>query len=94
MGGGGRNGPLVPSPPRCGTVPPAPPPGRAVGDNGDHGARAEACGNAGDGDPLKNNDAAAAPVAGEADDAGQENDDHGGDDGDDDEDDDKWGRGA
>ncbi len=94
MGSGGRNGPPVLSPPRCGAVTPAPPPGRADGDNGDRGARAVARGNAGDGNPLKNNNAAAAAVAGEADDAGQENDNHGGDDGDNDEDNDKWERGA
>jgi hypothetical protein len=84
----------VPSPPRCSAVPPAPPPGRAVGDNGDHGARAAACGNAGDGNPLGNNNAATAAVTGKADDAGQENDNRGGDNGDDDENDDKWGRSA
>jgi hypothetical protein len=92
--GGGCNGPPVPSPPRCGAVPPAPPPGRADGDNGDHGARAAACGNAGNGDLLRNNDAATAAVAGKADNAGQENDDHGDDDGDNDKNDDKWGRGV
>ncbi len=53
MGGGGRNGPPVPSPPRCGAVPPAPPPGWADGDNGDRGARAEARGNAGNGNLKK-----------------------------------------
>ena len=94
MGGGGRNSPPVPSPPRCGIVPPAPPPGWADGDNGDRGARAAARGYAGNGDPLKNDDAAAAAVIGKANDAGQENNDHGGNDGDDNKDDDKWGRGA
>ena len=79
MGGGGRNGPLVPSPPRCGTVPPALLPGRADGEDGDDGTRAAACGNAGDGDPLGKDNAAAAVVAGKADDAGQENDNRGGD---------------
>ncbi len=64
------------------------------GDNGDHGACAAARGNASDGDPLGNDDATTAAIAGEADDAGQENGDRGGDDGDDDEKDDKWGRGA
>ncbi len=51
-------------------------------------------GNAGDGNPLGNEDAATAAIAGEADDAGQENNDRGGDDGDDDKNDDKWGRGT
>jgi hypothetical protein len=93
-GGGRRNGPLVPSPPRCGAVPPAPPPGQANGDDGDYSARTAARSDAGDGDPLGNDDAAAAAVTGEADDAGQENDDHGSDDGDDDKNDNKWGRGT
>jgi hypothetical protein len=93
MGGGGCNGPPVPSPPRCDAVPPALLPGRADGDDGDHGARAVACGNAGNGDPLRNN-AAATAVASEPDDAGQEINDCGGNNGDDDEEDDKWGRGA
>jgi hypothetical protein len=92
--GNGRNGPPVPLPPRCGAVPPAPPPGWADGDNGDHGTHAAARSNASDGNPLGNDDAATAAVIGKADNAGQENDDHGGDDGDDDKNDDKWGRGA
>jgi hypothetical protein len=62
--GGGRNSPPVPSPPRCGAVPPALPPGWADGDNGDHGTRAVARGNAGNGNPLGNNDAATAAIAG------------------------------
>jgi hypothetical protein len=94
-GGGKRNGPPVPSPPRCGAIPPALPPGRADGDDGDDGARAVACGNAGDSGPLGNNNAAtAATVAGKADDARQENDNHGGNNGDNNKDNDKWGRGA
>jgi hypothetical protein len=92
--GGRHNSPPVPSPPRCGTVPPTPPPVRADGDDGDHSARAAAHGNTGDGNPLGNNNAAATAIAGKADNTGQENDDHGGDDGDDDKNDDKWGRGA
>jgi hypothetical protein len=93
-GGGGKcNGPSVPSPPRCCTAPPAPPPGWADSDDGDDGTRAEAQGNAGNGNPLGINNAAAATIAGKADNVGQENNDHGGDDGDNDEDDDKWGRG-
>jgi hypothetical protein len=92
-GGGGRNGPPVPLPPRCCAIPPAPLPGWADSDDGDHGARTAAHSNAGDGDPLGNNKAAAA-VASKADDMGQENDDHGGNNGDNDEDDDKWGREA
>ncbi len=92
--GGGRNGPPVPSPPRCGADPPAPPPGRADGDNGDHGARAAAHDNASNGDPLGNDNATTAAIASEADDVGQENNDRGGDDGDDDKNDDKWGRGT
>jgi hypothetical protein len=51
-------------------------------------------GNAGDGDPLGNDNATTAAVAGKADDAGQENNVHGSDNGDDDKDDDKWGRGV
>ena len=90
----GRNGPPLPLPPRCGAVPPAPPPGQANGDNGDHGTCGAACGNAGNGDPLGNNNAATTAVAGEADNSGQENNDCGGDDGDDNENNDKWGRGA
>ncbi len=74
--------------------PPPPPPGWAEGDNGDDGARAAARGDAGNGNPLGNNDAAAAAFAGEADNAGQENNIHGGDNGDNDKDDYKWGRGA
>jgi hypothetical protein len=93
-GGGERNGSPVLLPPRCGAVPPAPPPGWADGDDGDYSARAAARGNAGDGDPLGNDNAAATAVAGKADDAGQEKDDHGCDNGDDDKNDDKWGRGA
>jgi hypothetical protein len=81
-------------PPRCGAVPPALPPGWAKGDNGDHDARAAARGNAGSGNPLGNNDAATAAIAGEADNAGQENHDRGGDNGDDNKNDNKWGRGA
>ena len=84
----------MPLPPRCSTAPPAPPPGWADGDDGDHSTCAAARGDAGDGDPLGNENAAAAAVAGEADDTGQENDDRGGEDGDDDENDNKWGRGA
>ncbi len=91
---GGCNGPPVPLLPRCGAVPPAPPPRWADSDNGDHGAPAAAHGNAGDGNPLRNDDAATAAVAGKADDAGQENNDRGGDDGDNDKNDNKWGRGA
>ncbi len=93
-GGGKRNGSPVPSPPRCVAVPPALLPGRAEGDDGDHGARAVACGNAGNGNPLGNDDAATAAIAGKADNVGQENNDHGGDDGDDDKNNDKWRRGA
>jgi hypothetical protein len=92
--GGGRNGPPVPSPRRCGIVPPAPLPGRADGDNGDHGARAAARGNAGNGNPLGNDDAATVAVAGKTENVGQENDDRGSDDGDNDENNDKWGRGT
>jgi hypothetical protein len=92
--GGRRNCSPVPSPLRCSAVPPALPPGRADGDDGDHGACAAARGNAGDGDPLGNDNAAAAAIASEADNAGQENNDCGGDDGDNDENNDKWGRGA
>jgi hypothetical protein len=94
MGGGGCNGPPVPLPPRCGAVPPASPPGWADGDHGDRGTCAAARGNAGNGNPLRNNDAAASAVAGKADNVGQENDDRGGDNGDNNRDDDKWGRGA
>ncbi len=83
-----------PSTPRCGAVPPTLPPGWADGDDGDRGARAAAHGNAGNGNPLRNNDTANAAAAGKVDDAGQENNDRGGDDGDDDEDNDKWGTGA
>jgi hypothetical protein len=93
MGSSGRNGPPVPSPPRCGAVPPALLPERADGDNGDCGAHAAARGNAGNGNPLKNDDAAAAAIAGKADDVGKENDNRS-DDGDDNEDNDKWERGA
>jgi hypothetical protein len=82
------------SPPRCGAIPPAPPPERADGDAGDHGAHAAARGNAGDGDPLGNDDATTAVLAGEADDAGQENNDRGSDNGDDNKNNNKWGRGA
>ncbi len=81
-------------PPRCGTVPPAPPPGQANGDNGDHGAHAAARGNAGNGDPLRNNDAVTAAIASKADNAGQENNDRGNDNGDNYKNDNKWGRGA
>ncbi len=70
---------------------PAPLPRRA---DGDDCARAAACGNAGNGDPLENNNAAAAAVASEADDTGQENDNCSGNDRDKDEDNDTWGRGA
>jgi len=72
----------------------APPPGRADGDDGDRGTRAAARGNADNGGPLRNDDAAATAIASEADDAGQKMDDHDGDDGDDNKDDDKWGRGS
>ncbi len=92
--GGGRNGLLMPLPPRCGVVLPAPLPGRADGDDGDHGARAAARSDAGNHGPLRNNDAAPATVAGEADDAEQENNDCGSDDGDDDEDNNMWGMGT
>jgi hypothetical protein len=92
--GSGRNGPPVPSPPRCGAVSPAPPPGPADGDDSDCHARAAARGDASNGDPLGNNDAATATVAGKADNAGQENNDHSSDDGDDNKNNDKWGRGA
>jgi hypothetical protein len=92
--GGGHNSPPVPAPPRCGAVPPALPPGRADGDNGDHGACAAARSNAGDGDHLGNDDTATTAVAGKADNAGQENDNRGSDDGDDDKNNDKCGRGA
>jgi hypothetical protein len=85
--------------PRCclppGAAPsPPPPPGRANGDNGDHGARAAARGNAGNGNPLRNDNAVAAAITGKADDAGQENNDCSSDDRDNDKNDDKWGRGA
>jgi hypothetical protein len=94
-GSGGRcNGPPVPSRPRSGAVPLAPPPGWADGDNGDHGTRAAGCSNAGNGNPLENNDAATAAVAGKVEDVGQENNDRGSDDGDDDKNNNKWGRGA
>jgi hypothetical protein len=92
--GGGRNGPPVPLPRRCGFSPPAPLPGRANGDNGDHGACAAARGNAGDGDPLGNNNAATAAVAGEAEDTGQKKDNRGSDNGDNDKNNNKWGRSA
>ncbi len=87
---------VVPLPPRCGAVPPAPPPGRADGDDGDHSARVAARSDTGDGDPLRKDDAAAATaaVAGKEDNVGEENDDRGGDDGDNDMNDDKWGRGT
>ncbi len=62
--------------------------------DGDHGARAAACGNAGNGDPLRNNNAATAAIASEADNVGQENNNRGGDDGDDNMNNDKWGRGT
>ncbi len=84
----------MPSPLRCGAVPTAPPPGQANSDNNDDGARVAACGNAGYGDSLGSNNAAAAAVADEADNTGQENDDCSGNNGDNDEDADKWGRGA
>jgi hypothetical protein len=93
-GGGRRNSPPVLLPPRCGAVPPALPPGQADSDNGDHSARAAARGDAGDGDPLGNDDTTPATIAGKADNAGKENDNRGSDDGDDDKNDDKWGRGA
>jgi hypothetical protein len=81
--------------PRCGAIPLALPPGQAGGDDGDHGARAAACDNAGNGDPLGNNDAAAAAaVTSKADDMGQENDDCSSDNGDNDENNNNWGRGA
>jgi hypothetical protein len=92
--GSGRNGPPVPLPPRCGTVPPALPSGQANGDDSDHGARAAACGDAGNGNPLGNDNNAAVAVPGKVNDAGWENDNRGGDDGDDNKNDDKWGRGA
>jgi hypothetical protein len=94
MGGGGRNGPPVPSPPRCGAVPPATLPGRSEGDDGDCGACAAAHGNAGNGNPLRNDNAATAAITSKADDVGQENNDCSGNNGDDDEDNDKWGRGT
>ncbi len=84
----------MPSPPRCGGNPPAPLPGRADSDNGNEGARTAARSNAGDGDPLRNDNAATAAIAGEADNAGQENNDRSGDNEDDNKDNDKWGRGA
>ncbi len=93
-GGGERNGSPVPLLPRCGAIPPAPPPGWADGDNGDHGARAAPRGDVGNGNPLGNDNAAAAAVASKADNTGQENDDRSGDDGEDDENNNKWGRGA
>ncbi len=93
-GGGVHNGPPVPLPPRCGAVPPPLLPGCTDSEDGNHIARAAACGNAGNGNPLGNNDAAAAAIIGEADDGGQENDDCGGEDEDDNENNDKWGRGA
>jgi hypothetical protein len=79
---------------KCSAVLTSPPPGRADSDDGDHGTHAAACGDAGNGDPLKNNNAAAATVAGKADNVGQENNDRGGDNRNNDENDDKWGRGA
>ncbi len=94
MGSGRRNDPPVPSLTRCGAIPPALPPGWADGDDGDRGARAAARSDAGDGDPLRNDDAAAAAVAGKADNARQENNNRSSGNGDDEEDDDKWGRGA
>jgi hypothetical protein len=93
-GGSRRNGPLVPSLPRCGTIPPTLPPGRADGDDGDDGARTAARGDAGNCDPLGKDNAAAAAASGEADDMGQENNDRGSEGGDDYKDNDKWGRGA
>jgi hypothetical protein len=84
----------VPSPPRCGIVPPAPLPGWANGDNGDDSARAAACGNAGNGNPLRNDNATVAGIVGKADNAGQENNHRGRDGRDNGKEDDKWGRGA
>jgi hypothetical protein len=84
--GCGCNGPPVPSPPRCDAIPPAPPPGRADGNNSDHSARAVARSNAGDGDPLGNT--ATAAISGKVDNAGQENNDCSGDDGNDNKNDD------
>ncbi len=78
-------------PPRCSAVPPAPPPGRA---NSNHSAPAASRGDAGDCNPLGNNDTAAAAVAGKVDNTGQENNDHSGNNGDDNKDNEKWGRGT
>ncbi len=92
--GGKRNGPPVPSPPRCGTVPPTPPPGQADSDYGDDGASAAARSDTGNGNPLRKKDVTAVAIAGKVDDAGQENNNRSSNNGDDDEDDEKWGRGA
>ncbi len=89
--GSGLYGPPMPSPPRCSTVPTAPPPGQA---NGDDGTNVAACRNADNGDPLGNKDATAATVFGKAGDAGQVNNNHSSNNGDDNEDNNKWGRGA
>ncbi len=94
-GGSGRhNGPPVPLPPQCGAIPPGPLPGRTDGDNGDHGARAAARGDAGNGDPLRNDNPTAAAITGKADNIGQENNDCSGDNGEDNKNVNKWGRGA
>jgi hypothetical protein len=86
-----RRSPNAIAPQVCGTVPPALLPGQA---DGNDGARVAACGNASNGNPLRNDDAATAAVTGKADNAGQENNDCGSNDRYDDRDEDKWGRGA
>ncbi len=63
--------------------------------DGNNGAHTAAYGNTRNGNPIRNDDAAAATaIARKVDDVGQENDDCGGDDGDNNKDDNKWGRGA
>jgi hypothetical protein len=81
--------------PQCRRPPgaaPSPPPRHP--DRPTDGARAAARGDAGNGDPLRNDTAAVVALAGKADNVGQENDDCGGDNRDDDKNNDKWGRGA
>jgi hypothetical protein len=87
----GRDGPLMPLPPRCGAVPPPLPPKWA---DGEDGARMAARGNTSDGDPFPINDATAVAITDKVDDMGQENNDHFSNNGVNNEDNDKWGRGT
>jgi hypothetical protein len=78
-------------PPGAVLSPHAPLPGWASGNDG---TRAVAHGNAGNGDPLGNNSAAAAAIYGKVDNVGWENDNCGSNNKDNNKDIDKWGRRA